>query len=294
MITDRAATLFAASLTLILVFSTSQKSSAATASALFQTVVYLRGSGDVEQIKVGGVEHEVWIKGPTEPQPRPFRKTSSGTGFFVRKGTQIYLVTAEHVARDLKYDVSVTIHGAEDKPLTYDIKELTGAKTNAAWFYHPEADVAIMPLNPAKQIAGLITVLESEVFLLDQKEYANFKDIPLVTVGFPLDLGLRGKFSPITKSSRLGSNLFRYKRADKDVETTFLVLEDPSVQGFSGGPVYTVNQITTGGATIGGGRFAIIGLVHGTLLDNTGGKFAAIVPGYFVMQTIDAFESRRK
>jgi hypothetical protein len=260
---------------------------------VFQTVAYLQGKGEVERAPIDGTEYEIWLKAPSEAQPRPYRKSTSGTGFFVRKGPQIYLITAEHVANSLRYDVKVTVHGPEDKPLTYDMKDLTGPGKEQSWFSHSEADVALLPLKPSEQFKGIIKVLEPNLFLTNENEYSQYKNRVLTTVGFPLALGLSGKFSPITKSSKAASNLFRYKRSDKNIETTFLILDDPSVQGFSGAPVYALSEVSLGGVAFGTGRFACIGLVHGTLADNTGGKFAAIVPAYFIIQTIERFETKK-
>jgi hypothetical protein len=243
---------------------------------VFQTVAYLQGKGEVERTPIDDTEYEIWLKAPSEAQPRPYRKSTSGTGFFVRKGPQIYLITAEHVANSLRYDVKVTVHGPEDKPLTYGMKDLTGPGKEQSWFSHSEADVALLPLKPSEEFKGIIKVLEPNLFLTNENEYGQYKNRVLTTVGFPLALGLSGKFSPITKSSKAASNLFRYKRFDKNIETTFLILDDPSVQGFSGAPVYALSEVSLGGVAFGTGRFACIGLVHGTLQDNTGGKFAAI------------------
>lgn len=260
---------------------------------VFQTVAYLQGKGDVERTPIDGVEHEIWLKAPNDTQPRPYRKGTFGTGFFVRKGSQIYLITAEHVAKNLKFDVKVIVHGQEDKPLTYDMKILTGSGKEQSWFYHSEADVALLPLNPTEEFKGIIKVLEPTMLLASENEYSRYKNRTLTTVGFPLALGGSGKFSPITKSSKAASSLFRYGRADKKIESTFLILDDPSVQGFSGAPVYALSEVSLGGVAFGTGPFACIGIVHGTLADNTGGKFAAIVPAYYVIQTKEKFETKK-
>ena len=250
---------------------------------VFQTVAYLQGKGEVERAPIDRVEYEIWLKAPSDTLPSPYRKSISGTGFFVRKGSQIYLITAEHVANGLKYDVKVTVHGSEDKPITYAMKDLTGPGQEQSWFFHPEADVALLPINPSEIFKGIIKVLEPNMFLTTEKEYDQYKNRVLTTVGFPLALGLSGKFSPISKDSKAASSLFRYKRSDKKTESTFLVLEDPTVQGFSGGPVYALSEASLGGVAFGTGSFACIGLVHGTLPDNTGGKFADIVPAYYII-----------
>lgn len=260
---------------------------------VFQTVAFLQGKGEVERAPIDGVEHEIWLKAPGEAQPHPYRKVTFGTGFFVRKGPQIYLITAEHVARSLRYDVKVTVHGPGDRPLTYAMKDLTGPGKERAWFFHSEADVALIELKPSQEFKGIVKVLEPNMLLAGENEFGQYANRVLTTVGFPLALGLTGRFSPITKPSKAASSLLRYKRFDKNIETTFLILDDPSVQGFSGAPVYALSEVSLGGVAFGTGRFACVGLVHGTLPDNTGGKFAAIVPAYFITQTIERFESTK-
>ncbi len=263
---------------------------AETLAEVFQTVAYLQGKGDVEQTSIDNKKYEIWLKLPNEAQPFPYRKSLSGTGFFVRKGTKIYLITAEHVAEKLKSDVKIIIHGPDDKPLLYDMIDLTGPGKDQKWFFHPEADVALLLLNPSEKFKGTIKVLDTDLLLGSENDYDKFKDRVLTTVGFPLSLGLSGKFSPIVKSSKAASSLFTYQRSDKNIQTTFFILEDPSVQGFSGAPVYAMSQVNLGGVGFGTGKFGCIGLVHGTLKDNTGGKFAAIVPTYFVIQLIESYE----
>lgn len=262
---------------------------------VFQTVAFLQGKGAIEHASIDGVEQEVWLKAPGDKQPHPHRKTTFGTGFFVRKGAQIYLITAEHVAKNLKHEVKVTVHGAGDQPLTYDMKDLAGTDNEPAWYFHSEADVALLPLRPSQEFKGIITVIEPPLLLSSENEFSKYADRILTTVGFPLSLGLSGRFSPITKTSKAASGLLRYNytRSNKQIETTFLTLEDPSVQGFSGGPVYALSEVRLGTMAFGTGQFACVGLVHGTLQDNTGGKFSAVVPSYFIIQTIENFESRK-
>lgn len=258
---------------------------------LFQTVAFLHGKG-IKHHQINGVDHEIWIKKENEDKPHPYKQPFSGTGFFVRKESRIYLVTAAHVAKNLKYDVKATVHGPEDKPLTYDISDLSGQEKDQPWVYHAEADVAILLIKPSKRIQAVIKVLEPNLFVADDKSFNKFRNRLLTVIGFPLNLGLSGKFSPITKSSKSASGLFRYPRYDNKVETTFFILDDPSVAGFSGAPVYALSEVSYGGVAFGTGPFACLGLVHGTLSDKTGGKFAAIVPSYFILDIIDQHEKK--
>lgn len=38
----------------------------------------------------------------------------------------------------------------------------------------------------------------------------------------------------------------------------------------------------------------VVGLVHGTLSDDTGGKMGAIVPSYYILEAIEQFEEQFK
>jgi len=281
-------------LAFLISFSFIQMAKAESMNEIFQTVAFLQGEfGEIQRIPIDDIEYEVWLKAPGEDRLRPHRKSTSGTGFFVRKGSQIYLITAEHVASHLKYDVKVTVHGSEGKPETYGIKDLTRPGEEQFWFFHPEADVALLPLKPTEEFKGIIKALEPNMFLMKEEEFGQYKNRVLTTVGFPLKLGIHGKFSPIIKSSKAASNLLSHKRADKNTRTNFLILDDPSVQGFSGAPVYALSDVNFGGIGFKTGRFACVGLVHGTLHDNTGGKFAAVVPAYYIIQTIEKFEAKK-
>ena len=259
---------------------------------LFQSVVYLHGK-TIKHQEFNGIDYEIWLKGKNEALPHPYEAPWSGTGFFVGKGSHIYLITAEHLARNLRLEVKATVHGPEDRPLTYDIEELTGCQKEQPWFFHSEADVALLPLKLSEKFKGVIKILESNMLLSDDSSYSPYRDRVFTTIGFPLGLGVRGKFSPIIRSSRAASNLLTYQRFDKNIETTFLFLDDPSVAGFSGAPVYAMNGVHLGAGASESGKFACIGIVHCTILDNTGGKFAAIVPSWFILQTIEKFENTK-
>ena len=63
-------------------------------------------------------------------------------------------------------------------------------------------------------------------------------------------------------------------------------MDDPGVAGFSGAPVFRLPSVHTGGVRVGQGAFQCVGLVHGTFSDDTGGKFAAVVPAKFIAETV--------
>jgi hypothetical protein len=168
----------------------------------FQTVAFLHGKGEVEHAPIDGVDHEIWLRAPSEAHPHPYRKTNFGTGFFVRKGTQIYLITAEHVARILKDDVKVTVHGSENRPLTYSMKDLTEPGKDHTWFFHSEADVALLQIKLSQEFKGIIRVLEPNLLLASENEFGQYVNRVLTTLGFPLALGLSEDSRPSLNPQR--------------------------------------------------------------------------------------------
>lgn len=69
---------------------------------------------------------------------------------------------------------------------------------------------------------------------------APSRERPLTTFGFPLDLGVREHFSPITRDSLPASGLVTLQRSDSHLSATFYLLQDPSITGFSGAPVFLI------------------------------------------------------
>jgi hypothetical protein len=85
----------------------------------------------------------------------------------------------------------------------------------------------------------------------------------------------------------------RLKRPDTNTEGTFFVLDKPSIGGYSGAPVFAMPWPLAAGAALGfvssGSPDAIpkcVGIVSGTISDETGGKLALIVPSVFAVRMI--------
>ncbi|HSR12816.1 MAG TPA: hypothetical protein VLS90_15340, partial [Thermodesulfobacteriota bacterium] len=75
--------------------------------------------------------------------------------------------------------------------------------------------------------------------------------------------------------------------------STFFILDKPSVGGFSGAPVFVLpGPYFSEDKVVTGKEIGCVGLVHGTLFDSTGGKFAAVVPSAFIAETIREAEMK--
>jgi hypothetical protein len=258
---------------------------------VFSSAVYLR-QGVVKSINLNGKQYEVWLKEPTQEKYEPFLEYSSGSGFFVVvDNIHPYLITAQHVANQMTRTAKAVIRGANDTPITIALCDfVSGSKLE--WIIHDHADVAALPITTLdKKILNILQrhFLSLDVLVKDLNPPS--RDIEFVTIGFPLNLGIEAKFSPISRSSKSASGLLELPRFDTKKSTTFFLLEDPSVGGFSGSPVYDLpGTQLRGNALVFKKGLKCYGIVHGTLSDNTGGKFTAVVPSAFIVETINKAE----
>lgn len=87
-------------------------------------------------------------------------------------------------------------------------------------------------------------------------------------------------FSPLIFTGYLSSGLITQQRADTKTKCNLFYLNVPSIEGCSGSGVYfSVKKAIymAGKATL------MIGIVHGTQSDSTGGKLAVITPSYYIL-----------
>lgn len=89
------------------------------------------------------------------------------------------------------------------------------------------------------------------------------------------------------------SGLRKTLRFDMNTPSLFFFLQDPSIGGLSGGPVWDLlqPQIIDNRQIVRGGIPVCCGIVHGTLSDGTGGKLAAITPSFYLVELIRSLEA---
>lgn len=214
-------------------------------------------------------------------------KFSVGTGTFIAHGDNLYIWTAEHIAKDMKLDCQIIVKGANDTPVTLTIEDLTQQNSNIPWVTHSEADISVLKLNPKPNLMAttlLNRFLPSDNIYKEKK--AVDRNTQLTVIGFPLGLGAIGYFSPLTFRTHASSGLLSLSRFDNGKPCTFIVLENPGVGGYSGGPVIDISIIQNMGMRITGGGTMIHGILHGTISDQSGGKLAAVTPSYYLFDII--------
>jgi hypothetical protein len=212
--------------------------------------------------------------------------SSSGSGTIISISSRYFLLTANHVAKELKESAKIIFRLAGDKPGIYDLLPLTRAK-KLIWKNHPIADMSMIELFANNN--NILQIFQKWSFPIGQ--ISGVKQLPsreadLTFLGFPLiDLEME-HFSPLVFTGYLASGFITQLRYDTKTKCNFFYLNVPSIQGCSGSGVYfSVKK----GMYVGGSVTLFIGIVHGTQGDNSGGKLAAITPSFYINDLLKEF-----
>ena len=249
---------------------------------LSSTVVLLQANEDKTVVRDG--------------RPATLTSTNIGTGFLVLdEGTNVaFLVTAEHVAVDMKSGPmrtrTATIRGDNDTPIVVPLEDLVGEK-EIRWVYHDKEDVAVVVLHPAQPVSARLSqhFLPSGILLRDTT--APSRERTLITLGFPLGIGVQEHFSPISRESKPASGLLSIERPDTKTMAIFFLLDNATIGGFSGAPLFLIASpfASSTGALVmpsSGTPPSCVGLITGTISDETGGKMAAVTPSVYILETM--------
>ncbi|WP_459926206.1 trypsin-like peptidase domain-containing protein [Flavobacterium covae] len=199
-----------------------------------------------------------------------------GTAIFIEKNNEPYLLTAEHVVKNINPQTYAVLSDQNGVPTKVMLNVLLGGAT---FTYHGQADLA-----KAKIVitAANSSFLQGRCFPYNQIDTSTnpvSKDVELTTIGFPLGLGAVGaKFSPLSYRTYAAASSITLPRFDNQVQCDFIILELPSIGGYSGGPMFDLGYMISGMMTQTKEKTILHGLVHGTISDPTGGKLAAITP----------------
>ncbi len=209
-------------------------------------------------------------------------EAKSGSGTIIIKGNRYYILTASHVSNDMKNDAKIIFRLNGDKPGIYDLLPITKGKS-LTWKIHPVADAAIIELETQDQsIKNMLNAYAFPAELIYGGKELPIRGADLTFLGYPVvDMEME-HFSPLMFTAYLSSGLITQPRADTKSKCNFFYLSIPSIQGCSGSGLYF--SVKKQVMYYGGNKTIMIGIVHGTQSDNTGGKLAAITPAYYVAE----------
>lgn len=216
-------------------------------------------------------------------------KVDVGTGMFVSSPAgdgkaYVWIVTASHVAKGTNQNTRIVIATADGKAQWLPLS-LFGLQYY--WRHHPVADVSAFQIHitPANE-----PFLSDRFFPYDHLNLEHTpvsRDYELTSFGFPQGLGTDGSFSPFTFRSFAASGFVTLPRADTKTNCEFFCLENPSMGGYSGCPVFDLGYSTNGIVTTTKEKTWCHGIMHGTMSDNTGGKIAMVTPAFYLKDIID-------
>lgn len=214
----------------------------------------------------------------------------SGSGIFMLDNQNLYIVTASHVAIDMDALSFIIIDGTNHIPSKIKLADISKTiSSGLPWNLHKSADIAILKLSLTKNTEALKTY-GLPLMYFNSKLTAPGRDQELTTFGFAFGLGDNPKFSPLTMKSSPASDLINISNpTDPPIITTYFFLEGPSIQGYSGGPVFDLGYQSLGGgaATAYNGQGTICyGILTSTLSDNTGGKLGGVIPSYYLYELL--------
>ena len=205
-----------------------------------------------------------------------------GTGIFISKDEKAFLVTASHVADDTNCKTYIVLCDSSNNPTTVALKKLN---PDLFWIKHSIEDIAALEID----IANNLDILDHRCFPFRQIEFDISKfsrDDELTCVGFPNGLGALGKYCPFTFRSYLSAAEVSFERFDNHVKAVFACLENPSVGGYSGGPIFDLGVVSVGNIKTSKGSTRLLGIMHGTIFDETGGKIAVFSPALYLRDII--------
>lgn len=212
----------------------------------------------------------------------------AGTGFVINYNNDFILVTAAHVFKELSMSTRILYRtdGNDQMAKSFFLKDFYPKSSDNYFLEHDKADVFLMKLYPKKKSDSLFLKMVSLPFdIINPKLTPISRDIDVTVFGYPLYDTIQ--FEPITFKTKFVSGILRLPRFDTKDQSYFYLLQDPGMGGFSGGPVFIGVQST--GMMFGPNKTWLVGIVHGTTGDKTGGKYAAITPSAYIVDLITTF-----
>lgn len=214
------------------------------------------------------------------------RNIPLGTGFILKKDILVCIITARHIA-DLTDPNTIIGVLAGNQPKFLKLGDISLSK-NLMWYYHENADLAAIRIkNPGVETLHAF----SREQLLKNDELPTLER-PIIAVGFPLGLGMK-RFEPITQKYQRVSEMIEAKSDYFPQDAKYYLLDRPAIDGYSGAPLFNVPGVYN---IVGGfnyvKNFLLVGVVAGTISDNTGGKLGAVIPVIFVGELFDDIQNQ--
>jgi hypothetical protein len=205
-----------------------------------------------------------------------------GTGCFIvkEKENRLFLVTAQHVAKDMDSNAYVILPGENDSSIKLDIRQLVYP---VQWKHHAVADVSVLELKPQKGIRAKYLAsrfVSSDV--IDTAKRAISPESRLTVLGFSSE----NPGAPLTYRSSISGGYVTLRRFDIKTPQAFIKLGNPNIALFGGAPVYELDVVGPGNTGAADNGSKLIGFIHGALSDSAGSISAAMTPSFYIAELL--------
>lgn len=203
-----------------------------------------------------------------------------GTGFLSSDGSAVCLMTAQHVISSVKAPIAIKLL-VSYVPRILKLDE--AAYSSAHWGMRPSTDLAAVRLKPVPN--GTLHVFRRSQIQADTP--LPVKERPIVVFGFPLGIG-SSDFTPVSQEYNRACGSVEAKSDAHPAAAQYYLLDRPSVQGYSGAPAFQVPGVFDRGTNLVVGKdLILVGVIAGSLSDNTGGKLGVAIPPQFIAELFD-------
>ncbi|MCR9199069.1 MAG: serine protease [Planctomycetaceae bacterium] len=198
------------------------------------------------------------------------------TGFLVRHQKRLFLVTADHAARQTNRNTRVLYADGEGKPQWAALKALCPGN-RPPWRRFENSDLATAEVvsadlpQPVAEWMQRMAIPHADIADTDPERTTDIE-----VAGFPMGLGLQQQVSPIVVKGHIAS---RAIATENEWGSEPMLYSFPDLaQGTSGGPVFLSDDDSK--AT------TLVGMYVGVIFDKSGGKLSKLVPSRLIKNAV--------
>lgn len=230
---------------------------------------------------VNRLDRVVGIESRVPSQPNTGKLCSA---FLVRVDSRLFIVTAGHASAETNAESRIRYRDSTGESQWVTIKSLVPPSSNP-WHRDPTSDFAIAELHSREGNEVYISHLtELSIPLESLCTETPRRATAVVTIGFPLGIGVRPDVSPLAVVGHVAS---RETLAESSWGQEPIVFSSPALaQGTSGGPTFLLSE--SQGSTSQGST-EVVGMYVGIVHDSSGAKLSKMVPAHLIRDCIAEF-----
>lgn len=217
--------------------------------------------------RVACIESQV----PSQPNTRKLCSV-----FVVSAGARLFLVTAGHACAETSGESRLRYRDARGGSQWVTLRSLVPKSSNP-WRRDPTSDFAIAEIHSREGNEVYLSHLDGLSIPLESlSSDTPRRTTPIVTIGFPLGMGIQDEVSPLAVVGHIASRETLAESRWGNEPVVFCT--PPLAQGTSGGPAFLASEANE--------SLTVIGMYIGVIRDSTGAKLSKMVPAHLIRKSI--------